>query len=163
MRAARALPVLVVLMVACSGPAANQSTSGTDQSENPDASVAAASTGGEPSSAASTGGGGGGDVEAVAQALVPPNSNETINTSQEGLSFIMYESTDSIDSLKSFYESAIPAAGMKIISTSTIAEQNSVSFVFAESDTSSFGGAVNIFPSGNGDNSGVQVTVGASQ
>jgi hypothetical protein len=100
-------------------------------------------------------------VESLAAALVPPNSTEVSNTSAEGISFIIYESTDSVESLQSFYESAIPAAGMEIISTTTTG--GNVGLVFAESEGSLFGGAVNIFPSSTGGGgSGVQVTVGDS-
>ena len=155
---ALALPALMVLVVACGGPA-SQSSAGSEAS-NDSGSSAAASTGGEPSAAASTGGNGI-DVESVAAALVPPNSTEISNTTAEGISFVIYESTDSIDTLRAFYESAIPGAGMQIISTTPAG--GNVGLVFAESDGSTFGGAVNIFPSSSGGGgSGVQVTVGDS-
>jgi hypothetical protein len=154
---ALALPALMVLVVACGGTASSQSSAGSETSNDP-ASSAAASTGGEASAAASTGGGGG-DVESVAEALIPPNSTEVSNTTAEGISFVIYESTDSIESLQSHYEGAIPAAGMQIISTSEAG--GNVSIVFAEDEGSTFGGAVSIFPSSSGSGgSGVQVTVG---
>ena len=155
---ALALPVLMVLVVACGGPAASQSSGSEASNDAP--SSAAASTGGEASAAASTGSGGG-DVEAVAEALIPPNSTEVSKTTADGISFVIYESSDSVDSLRSHYESAIPGAGMQIISTSETGE--TVSIVFAEDTGSTFGGAVNLFPSSTGGGgSGVQVTVGDS-
>ena len=159
MRLTRALSLaaLMVLVVACGGggPAASLSSTESEQSTSADPSTAASED------VTETPAGNGGDVESLAAALVPPNSTEVSNTSAEGISFIIYESTDSVESLQSFYESAIPAAGMEIISTTTTG--GNVGLVFAESEGSLFGGAVNIFPSSTGGGgSGVQVTVGDS-
>ena len=162
MRLTRALSlaVLMVLVAACGGggPAASQSSTDSEQSTAADPSTAASEDSG---ASATPAGGTGGDVESVAEALIPPNSTEVSKTTAEGVSFIIYESTDSIESLQSHYESAIPAAGMEIISTTTTG--GTVGLVFAESDGSTFGGAVNIYPSSTGGSgSGVQVTVGDS-
>jgi len=162
MRHTRALSLaaLTVLLVACGGggPGASQSSTDTEQSTAAEPSTEASVDAG---ASATPGGGNGGDVEAVAEALIPPNSTEVSKTVAEGISFIIYESTDSIESLQSHYEGAIPAAGMQIISTSTAG--GNVSIVFAEDEGSTFGGAVSIFPSSTGGGgSGVQVTVGES-
>ena len=153
---ALALPALMVLVVACGGSAASQSSASSETSNDPGSSVAASENGGTTETPAS---GNGGDVESVAEALIPPNSTEISKTSQEGIWFAIYESTDSIESLQNHYEAAIPGAGMQIISTSNAG--GNVSLVFAEDGASTFGGAVSIFPSSSGgDGSGVQVTVG---
>ena len=83
MRWSRALtlPVLLALLVACSGPAASQSTGGTEQSDNP-TPTAGASTDGAPS--ATEGGGAGGDLDALVEKLTPPNSTESSRVSQSG-------------------------------------------------------------------------------
>jgi hypothetical protein len=156
---ALSLAVLMVLVVACGGgPGASQSSADSEQSTAADPSTAASEDAGASATPAS---GNGGDVEGVAEALIPPNSTEVSKTVAEGVSFIIYESTDSIESLQSHYEGAIPAAGMQIISTSTAG--GNVSIVFAEDTGSTFGGAVSIFPSSSGTGgSGVQVTVGDS-
>lgn len=117
-----------------------------------------------PSVAIGGGGGGGGggsgtDVEAVAKALVPPNSSEVTKTTAQDTSFAIYVSTDSLDSLKSFYEGAIPRAGMQILSTTT--SNGGIAWVIATDAGGSFGGAVSVFPTGDGKTT-VQVTVGKS-
>src|ERR1043165_9541253 len=91
-----------------------------------------------------TGGGGGGgggsaDVEAVANQLIPPNSMEVSKTTAEDTWFGIYESTDSVDSLKDYYQHAIAHAGQKIFSTTTI--QGGVSYVFAKDESGGFGGS----------------------
>ena len=114
MRLTRALSlaVLMALLVACGGgPGASQSSTDSEQSTAADPSTAASEDAG---ASATPAGGNGGDVEGVAEALIPPNSTEVSKTVAEGVSFIIYESTDSIESLQSHYESAIPAAGMQI-------------------------------------------------
>ena len=154
---ALALPALMVLVVACGGPAASESSAGSETSNDPGTS-AAASTGGEASADASTGGGGG-DYEAVAESLIPPNSTEVTKTTTPGYSFIIYDSTDSVEALTSYYESAIPAAGMTIFSTTNAGGQ--VAWVFAESEGSTFGGSVSLYPSGTANNTAVSVAVGS--
>jgi len=84
----------------------------------------------------------------VANALVPPNSSEITRTSASGGLFVGYSSTDSADSLKSFYENAIPGSGMTIFSTTSAG--GSYSWVFAKTEGSSFGGSVTVGPSTDG-------------
>jgi hypothetical protein len=147
-----ALTFGALLVTACGGAAATQQPAGGGgggtATEVPAATEAGAGGGG---------GGSGPDVEAVGNALVPPNSTEVSKTSAEGTWFVIYESTDSVDSLKTFYEDAVPKTGLKIFSTTTL--QGGVSYVIATDESGSFGGAVNIFPSGDG-KTAVQVTVG---
>ena len=151
-------------LAACGGPPGSSGAATATQN--------AASVGGEPtdepavtpSAAASTGGGGGTDVQAVADALKPPNSSQTFTSNSSGVILSTYTSTDSADSLKSFYESAIPAQGLKIISTSSDTATNSIAIIFAKADDSAFGGAIGIGPDQSGGaGSTVSVTVGGSQ
>ena len=65
----------------------------------------------------------------------------------------------SIDSLRSFYESAIPGAGLAVVSTTTA--NGGVSWAMATDESGTFGGAVSVFPSGDGKNV-IQVTVAQS-
>ncbi len=126
---------------------------------NPDAGGGPSADTGGPSAA--TGGGTttgvGGDTEAVAKQLVPPNSHEVTRTAAEGTFFAMYQSTDSPDTLKSFYESTIPKTGLQIISTTS--SNGGYSWIIANDANGSFGGAVSVFPAGDG-STGVQVTIG---
>jgi hypothetical protein len=113
--------------------------------------------GGGDSGGGDTGGGGANlDIEVVARALVPPNSSEISKTTADDTWFVMYETSESIDALKSFYEDAIPGTGLKVYSTTTA--NGGVSWAMATDESGTFGGAVSIFPSGDGKNV-VQVTV----
>jgi len=162
-------PVVGVLLItlatlaACGGGQASTSSAATS-------SQAAASSAGEPTEAAdtpsaaeSTGGSGGGDVQAVADALKPPNATQTFNSASGDVILTIYASTDSGDSLKSFYEGAIPAAGLKIISTSTDTASSTTVFVFSRDDNTSFGGGISIGPDPSGNGTVVSVTVGGDQ
>jgi hypothetical protein len=156
MRRSRALtlPALFLLLVACSGPAASQN-GGTDQSDNP-TPTAGASTGGGEATPTEGGGGAGGDLDSLVEQLTPPNSTESSRVSQTGGIFVGWESTDSVDSLKSFYEGAIPATGMQIVTTQSAS--GTFSWIFAESEGSTHGGSVVVAPSSNG-GSGATVVV----
>jgi hypothetical protein len=150
-----ALILALPTLAACGGsPAATTQATATQ----------GASTGGEPTevaTATATENGGGGDAEAVADDLVPPNSTEVQRTESSGVFFVIYSSTDSFDSLKSFYEGAIPSAGMKIISTTE--QSGTIAWIFAKDEGSTFGGAVSITPdSAGGSGQTVSVTVGES-
>ncbi|HYK95100.1 MAG TPA: hypothetical protein VE011_04410 [Candidatus Dormibacteraeota bacterium] len=163
--ARRTSSVLLIagLLAACSGgtPAATSgpaSSAGSGSNATP-AAPAATDAGNGGGSTAGTGGGGGGasgDVETAAKALVPPNSTEVSKTSAQGTWFGIYSSTDAIDSLKSFYQTAITKAGFQIISTTTVS--GGISWVFATDSSGSYGGAVNVYPSGDGVTA-VQVTI----
>ena len=104
------LPVLVVLLVACGGSPGtstddNGNGNGNGESTNPDVTATA-----EASKDDGNGTGNDGDVEQLAADLVPPNSTETTRTVASGVVFAGYESTDSPDSLKSYYEGKIASA-----------------------------------------------------
>src|SRR5690349_17647143 len=120
-RAMAGVVLAVGLVGACSSsPAA---TGGGGASQAPGVSIALPSISIPPITIPSItvgGGAAGADVDAVAKALVPPNSSEVTRTTANDTSFVVYSSTESVDSLKSFYEGVIPKAGMQIISTTTI-------------------------------------------
>lgn len=154
------LPVLVVLLVACGGSPGtstddNGNGNGNGESTNPDVTATAEAS-------KDDGNGNGGDVEELAADLVPPNSTETTRTVASGVVFAGYESTDSPDSLKSYYEGKIASAGMVIISTTSTS--GTYGFIFAEDDQGSgFGGSIAIAPSSSGGSgSTVIVTVAIS-
>lgn len=151
--------LLAMTLAACGGSSPAASPDGND-GQSAEASSQASTDDGGPG--ASQGNSGADDVEAVADGLVPPNSSEYSKTTAAGGIFVGYESTDSPDSLKSFYENAIPATGMQILTTST--SQGSYSWIFGEDDQgSSFGGSVTVAPSStNEGGSTVIVTVASS-
>jgi hypothetical protein len=153
------LAIGAMLLGGCGGAGApTQAPPGATSSTGGTASQVPATT--EGPAATQSGGGGGGaglDVEAVANKLIPPHSTEVTKTTAEDTWFAVYESTDSIDSLKSFYQDAIAKAGLRIFSTTTVS--GGVSYVIATDESGSFGGAVNIYPSGDS-KTAVQVTIG---
>ncbi len=134
-----AVPLLALMLAACSAG-----------SPSPSTDDGGGGGGGESTPAATpdNGGGGGGDVEQVAEDLVPPNSSQLSQTNSEGVIWTVYESTDSPESLKNFYENAIPQTGMQVFSTSTV--EDTYSWVFAQDDGSSFGGSVTVGPASDG-------------
>jgi hypothetical protein len=147
-----------VAVVACGGggPAASDGGNGGnggDQSDTPDATATATADDGN-------GGpdGNGGDLDQLAEDLTPPNSSETSRTTAGGVIFVTFESSDSPDSLRDFYEDAIAQTGLEVFSTTSA--QGSYSWIFAESEGSSYGGVVTVVPSGTGSGSGVAIQIG---
>ena len=147
-----------LLLAACGGSAATQPPAGGGGGGGAATQLPAAT--GQPAATEAGAGSGGAaaqDVEAAGNKLVPPNSREVTRTVAADTWFVMYESTDSVDSLKAFYADAVPKAGMTILSTTTM--NGGVSYVIATDESGSFGGAVNVFPTSDG-KTAVQVTVG---
>ena len=169
-RIAIATVLLAGLVAACGSSAATGpgstsgeavgSTTGSDQAAASQPVAASSDTGGD-TSGGGTGAGTGSsfDIEGVVKALVPPNSAEITKTTATDTWFVMYETTESIDSLKSFYEGAIPKTGLRVISTTTV--NGGISWAISNDDNGTFGGAVNVYPSSDGKNA-VQVVVGKS-
>ena len=151
-------PFLIVVAVACSSPGGGTGGDGSEPTDAPEPTTASTDGGGGDGG---DGGSGSGDLDAVFEQLTPPNSTETSKTAAEGIIFAVFESTDSIDSLKSFYESAIPDSGLQIFSTTEA--QGGYAWTIAESEGSSFGGAVSIYPSGSGSGTAVSVTIGSGE
>lgn len=156
---------LCVALVACGNSGGPSATASNADGPASQAAIPQPSTGGGGTSAQpqpSTGGGGGGadDAVAVGEQLVPPNSTETSRTIMGNYWYVMYESTDSPDSLKNFYEGRIPAIGMMIISTTSSAGSHSM--LIARDETGDFGGSVSMSPSSSGSGSMVIVAVGSS-
>ena len=156
--------VILVLMTlaACGG---SGGSSGATPTQGGVGGVAATPTPGEPTDQAEStptenpGGGTGGDVDDTVSKLTPPNSSQTSRVDAGGTVLVSWESTDSVDSLKGFYESAIPSTGMQIFSTTQAT--GGWNWVFAESSGSSTGGSVTIAPSQSG-GSGSTVIVSVS-
>ena len=148
-----AMLVALTTLAACGGG----SGSSTGATANPGGGGASTpeSTGGQPSdqpvatpTEQAGGGGGGGDVDSIVSALTPPNSNQLSRTDAGGGVIITWDTTDSADSLKGFYESKIPGTGMKIFSTTSAG--GTYSWIFSESEGSSHGGSVTVGPSSTG-------------
>jgi hypothetical protein len=168
------LVALLVLIAACGSPAAttdgdgNGGDDGTEQSEaaqptaTPDSSDGGGDDGGGDDGGGDDGGGDGpssGDLEGVLNGLVPPNSTQIQRTDADNIIFVIYESSDSPESLADHYPDAIADTGMEVISTTSAG--GSYSWLFAENESSSFGGAVSVGPAADG-GSGSSVSVQVS-
>ena len=120
-------------------------------------------TPGETPGGGTGGTGGTNDLQGIADQLKPPNATQTFNQTAQGIIVTIYSSTDSPDSLKSFYDRAITGAGFKVVSTSTDPSTSSTAIVFAKEGSSSFGGAISISPDPSGGaGTVVSVTIGNS-
>ncbi len=167
MRWSRALvaAIFVLAVAACSTPGSSSGDGSGNGNGNGDgnggssqAQTSQAQTSQAPASQGDGNGGNGGNggsTEDVFNALIPPNSTEVSKTAAGGGFFASYLSTDSVDSLTNYYESAIPGAGMQIFSTTS--SQGGNVWIFAQNEESNFGGSVSVFP--NPDGGGTQVTV----
>lgn len=153
-----ALFLAIATLAACGGSGSSASAT---------SSLGGSSSGGQQSNQATqsaaasqgSGGGGGGDLNALADALKPPNANQISRTDAGGGVYIAWESTDSADSLKSFYEKAIPDSGMQVVTTTSA--QGTFSWIFAKSAGSTYGGSVTVGPSTSG-GSGSSVILAAT-
>lgn len=156
------LTAFVLLLAACGG---SSSTPGGNDNGNGGGSSAEASTeasvDAQPSESADSGGGGGsgGSLDQIAERLIPPNSTETSKTTASGVIFVAYESTDSPDSLKGFYESAFGDIGWQVFSTTSAG--GSYSWIAGESENSPNAGVVTVAPGSSGSGSTVVIQVGA--
>jgi hypothetical protein len=153
MRWARALvlPAMILMVVACSAPTA--STGGGDGSQQSQTA--------QPSTDGGGGGGGGGtgsDVDALAEKLVPPNSTEASRFSGEGTLLVAYSSSDSADSVVSFYENKLNELGIHVMGKSTAGE--TTTFVIGNEDGSGVQGGVSIAPDQNAGNTLISITLG---
>jgi hypothetical protein len=153
------LGALVVALAACGG--------------GPHNSSAAESTGGEPSTASSAsepaaetpvastddGEPGATDIDALNDALVPPNSHELSKTELPQGTLIAYESTDSLGDLKSFYVQKLAELNMTVITTNEAANTWAVGFGTDTTNTG-FGGTVVVQNAGDVSNVAVTLATG---
>ncbi len=157
------IALLVALVVVGCGSSAASSAPADAGNGTGAAATADAGSGSGAAAAADSGSGSGSgtgsaeEAAAVGDQLKPPNSSETSKTTTEGYWYAVYHSTDSPDSLKSFYEGQIPKAGLKIISTTSAS--GSYVWVVARDETGSFGGSVTVGPAADG-SGGSDVIVG---
>lgn len=157
---------LLALIAACGSSAASAdgdgdggNGNGAEESQEPEATATPADGDGGDGDG-DGGNGSSGDLEGLLSDLTPPNSSQIQRTEAEGVIFVIWESTDSPESLADFYTDAIEGTGLEIYSTTTA--EGSYSWLFAESESSDFGGAVTLVPSSSGGSgSTISVQVGA--
>jgi hypothetical protein len=163
--------LLIVLLVAACGGGSGDRNGGDDGGgsqaagngdDGGEGSQPAGNDGnGDDGGGADGGGSGSLDVDEVFATLTPPNATELSKTTTAGVIFAAWESDDSFDSLRSFYEDAIADSGLQIIQTTEA--QGGIAWVVAEDDTGNFGGTISIFPASDGSGTQISVTVGEAE
>ena len=157
-RGLAALVLMMLVTVACGSPAATDGgdNGGDGTGESQPAEPTPADGGGDD------GGDGNGsgslDLDRVFEILTPDNATELSKTSASGIIFAAWDSDESFDSLRSFYENAIDEAGLQIISTTEA--QGGIAWAIAENEEGSFGGTVSLFPASDGSGTQISVTIG---
>ena len=162
MRLARALvlPVMVIAVAACGSSggtdAAGSTQPSVDAPASPSPADASPAASQDDGGAGASSGGGAGDLSGVADQLVPPNASETSKTTASGVIFVTYSSSESPDSLKSFYESAIGKIGWHTLSTTSA--EGSYSWVISPDASGNAAGSITVAPDASG-GSGSQVLI----
>lgn len=156
------LPVLVALLVACGGgdgDGGGEGSSGGGNDTSTSNSGGSAGGGGSSASGGSTGGGGSlpEDFDEIADRLEPPNASETSRFSTSDGLVIGWESSDSVESLKSHYDDAIEDAGFNVLATTSISGTHQ--WLIGDEDGDGYAASVSVAPnSGSGSIVGITVT-----
>lgn len=168
-RAAWLTPVLILSVAACGSPAASDGGNGGDDTgdETAQTEPAEPTPAGDDGGGESGGGGGGnaGDADAAFERLTPPNAEEVTKTTASGVIFAGFNSSDSMESLTSFYEDAFDDLGLQILTT-TEAAGGITWFVGTDENASEFGGVISVIPGTDGGSgstgSTVSIQIGAT-
>jgi hypothetical protein len=149
------LLVLALALAACGGKSPGPSAGGGDNTPSTAASAAA-----NPSTAAASSGGhaNNGDLQSLVDNLKPPNSSQVANFSTDTTSVVTYTSSDSVDSLKSFYDKAISDAGLSVMGTTDVSGAHSW---IVTNDANNLGGTITVAPDPSGSGTSVSVAVGS--
>jgi hypothetical protein len=152
-------PVALLVTLAACGGAATSSSSADDGSNASASSLASssvtASASADASAPASEDGGGSVDLDQLEDELTPPDSNETSRFDVAGGIAISFQTSASMDDLRSFYEDRFDDLGVEVFASD--AGDNGISWVFGDSPAG-FAGGVVLSPSG--DAITVVVTIG---
>lgn len=153
---------LLMLLVACNGPGSSASASSGGGDQQSDSGAASTSASASASASASSGGGGGSDdLDTIATNLAPPNGTQQARYSASGGLIITWLSTDSVDSLKSYYDGKLSSLGLSVLQTTDV--QGTHGWVFGHQDGSGVSGALTIGPdTSGGAGSAVSLTLGTS-
>jgi len=151
-------PILAIALAACGGSSPGASTDDGNGGQSAAASAEASAAESDAGPGASNGGLSGSDLEQVAQRLVPPNSSETSKTTASGVIFVTYDSSDSPDTLKSFYENAISQLGWYTFSTTSAG--GAYSWIIGETEAGDAAGSITVGPGANDGSSSVLIQLG---
>jgi len=170
MRWTQALAVILVMLLvaACGGGSGNGGDNGGDSGgESQPADDGGGDDGGESQPADDGGDDGGGDdggqtgsfdLDHAFEVLTPPNATELSKTTAQGVIFAAWDTDESLDSLRSFYEDAMDELGLEVITTTEA--QGGIAWVVTDGGDSGNGGSISIFPASDGSGTQVSVTIG---
>ncbi|MEZ4504057.1 MAG: hypothetical protein R3C39_15650 [Dehalococcoidia bacterium] len=146
------IPAAILLIVSCGG---GDDDGGDATSEATTATTAeATSSGGDGGSSGGGSSVSSGDIDQLIEDLTPPNSNEVARFSAPEGTNVSFESSDSFDDLKGFYDGKLGDIGVNVTGTLTV--EGAQTWIFEQDEGAS--GAVTISP--DGDNTLVTVIVG---
>lgn len=150
------LPVLAVMVIACGGPGTDGGDGGNGGNGSEESQA------GAPDPDEGNGGNGGnggdpGDLEELANDLEPPNATESTRMTASGALIVGWTSSDSIDSLESFYDNKINELGLNLVGKSSAGGAHS--WIIGDEDGSGPQGAITIGDDGSG-GSTVSLTLG---
>jgi hypothetical protein len=169
----RALVLIAILglLAACGGGGPGDggddgdgASQGAAQSEPAEASAAPPPDdgGGDDGGGDDGGNGSAGDAEEAFERLTPPNADEVSKTTAGELIIAGFTTSDSIDSLTSFYEDAFGELGLQILTT-TEAAGGVTWFVGTDENASEFGGVISVIPATDGGTgTTVSIQIGAT-
>jgi hypothetical protein len=151
--------ILIVLLVAACGGGGNGDGNGGDDGGESQA-AGGGDDGGDDGNGGDDGGGqtGSFDLDQAFETLTPPNATELSKTTAEGVIFAAWDTDDSLDSLRDFYEDAMNDLGLEVITTTEA--QGGVAWVVTDGGDSGIGGSISIFPASDGSGTQVSVTIG---
>lgn len=140
------LPAVAVMLIACGGPGTDGGNGGNGGNGSDESQAGAPDPGGNDGNGGS--GGDQGDLEQLADDLEPPNSTETTRMSANEAFIISWTSTDSVDSLESFYDDKIGQLGINLLGKSSV--QGAHTWVIGNEDGSGPQGGITVGEDGSG-------------
>ena len=151
--------ILMLVVAACGGqPAGSSGGNGDGDGDGGSSTAPAASVddgNGDGDGDGDGNGDGDGDVGALLDELTPDDADEINRTEAAGTVTVTWTSPRSPEEWVSHYDSVIEDAGMVVITRSS--SEGTTGWLFAEDDSSSFGGSVTVTPGADG--SGSQITI----
>jgi hypothetical protein len=164
------MAALLVLVIAACGGQPSGSSGGDGDGDGGSSTAPAASQDdgngggdgdGDGDGDGNGGGGNAGDAESAYQRLTPPNSEEVTKTTSQGVIFAALTTSESTDSLISFYEDAFSDLGLQILTTTESSGATSW-FVGTDENATEFGGVITIVPNTEGGGAQVSIQIGAT-
>jgi hypothetical protein len=141
------LAVLALLVVACGGSGGGNGGGG-DGGDGGNGSEETQAEAPQPDEGNGGGGEDAGDRPQLAGDLEPPNATETTRMSADGGFIISWRSSESVDSLESFYDDKIAELGLNVLGKQSV--EGAHTWIFGDEDGSGPQGGVTVTEDGSG-------------